>query len=66
MLGYRIKVEREKKGLNKSQLAEMVGVTQAAIVRFEDGTKVPSAGTVKDIAIALNVTTDYLLGMKED
>lgn len=66
MLGYKIKNEREKLGINKSKLADMIGVSRTAIEKFEDGTKVPSAGAVKDLAIALGVTTDYLLGMNED
>lgn len=65
-LSKRIKETRENSGFTQQQLAEAVGVTKTAIYYYEKGQKVPSADVLKNIALALNVSTDYLLGLTDD
>lgn len=56
------------RGLTQSQLAEKTGLPSTSISHFEntDGTRKPSFDTLKRLANALEVTTDYLLGRSDD
>ena len=62
----RIKEARENSGFTQQKLAEAVGVTKTAIYYYEKGRKIPSADVLKNIALALNVSADYLLGLTDD
>lgn len=65
-VGERIKKRREELGYSQTKVAELTGVTPAAISQFESGTKLPSIQVLTKLANALRVTTEYLLGKKED
>ncbi len=56
-----LKLLREKRNMSQLNLAESVGVTQAAISAFENDEKTPSVKTLKKLAAELNCSTDYLL-----
>jgi len=55
---------RSQRGITQTQLAEITGLTQRTISHYETGAGYPPAPTVVDLAHALNVTTDELLGAK--
>lgn len=55
----RLKLAREAKGLLKSQLADLVSVTPAAIGQFESGTVKPSASTLAQLALALGFPLEF-------
>lgn len=62
----RVKTLRLKKGLTQKSLGELVGVSEAFISMIESRSstnKRPSGKTISLIAEALNVSTDYLLGL---
>ncbi len=63
-IGERLKEAREKKGLMKIEVANMVGVTNTAIYAFEKGIRVPSAVTLAELAKVLECSTDYLCGLE--
>jgi len=64
--GARVKYERERRRYSQNALAKLVGISQALLSKIEaDKTPVPSGTTVKRLAQALWVSTDYLLGMDE-
>jgi putative transcriptional regulator len=63
-VGQRIKSSRVKRGLSQTKLAEAVGVAKATILRIEAGKQNPSAKVLAGIAKKLNVSADYLLGLK--
>ena len=66
-LGERIKIVRIQKKISQANLAKNAGVHQKNISKYENGGVVPSAITLKSIANALGVTTDYLVGnVQED
>lgn len=65
-LGERIKAEREKKGLSQMELAREFGLTQPTICKYEYGTKNPPNEMVIGLAKFFGVSTDYLLGLKEE
>ena len=62
MLEKRLIAAREKAGKSQEQVAEAVGVTQAAYSYYEHGYKVPSLPVAKRIAATLGVSLDYLVG----
>lgn len=66
-LSGRLRQIRREKGLTQKQLEELSGVPQNTISRIEIGTiKVITTPTLIALARALNVTTDYLLGMDNE
>jgi transcriptional regulator with XRE-family HTH domain len=65
-LGQRIKMTRIQRKLSQSELARMAEVHQKNISKYENDGVVPSATTLKAIADALDVTTDYLLGSERE
>ena len=56
----------KQKDVTQRELAEMSGVTEAAMSRYLRGERQPRAEVVANMATALGVTSDYLLGRKED
>jgi len=62
--GERLQAIRKARGLTQVQLAEAAGTTQRAISYYETEAGFPPAPAVIDLAEALNVTTDELLGVK--
>lgn len=62
----RLKSARDLRGWNQSALAERAGMQPSSIAHFETGSRKPSFDTLKKLANALEVTTDYLLGRVDD
>ena len=63
----RLKTAREQlRGWNQSELASKAGLPPSSIAHFETGTRKPSFDTLRKLANALEVTTDYLLGRVDD
>ena len=48
--------------LNQKELAEKANITEASLSKYLNGTREPRNDVVFNIAKALNVTVDYLLG----
>ncbi|MCP1147354.1 MULTISPECIES: helix-turn-helix domain-containing protein [Bacillus] len=66
MLSKRLKSVRKNKGLTQEELAKRVKTTKGTISNYENGHSTPSNEMLKDLADALNTTTDYLLGRTEN
>jgi transcriptional regulator with XRE-family HTH domain len=62
--GERLQSIRKARGLTQVQLATAAGTTQRAISYYETEAGFPPAPAVIDLAEALSVTTDELLGVK--
>ena len=62
--GERMQSIRKARGLTQVQLAEAAGTTQRAISYYETEAGFPPAPAVIDLAEALSITTDELLGVK--
>jgi len=65
-IGERIKDLRSKLGITQTLLAKNAGLTSAAISQFEAGSRKPSFDALSKLASAFNVSTDFLLGKKEE
>jgi transcriptional regulator with XRE-family HTH domain len=61
--GERLREAREHRHLSQRQLAELCELGENQIHRYESGKTEPSASTLAIIANALNVSTDYLVGL---
>src|SRR3984893_7365410 len=62
MFKDRLKSARELRKLKQSELADRAKLPPSSIAHFETGTRKPSFDTLRRLANALEVTTDYLLG----
>lgn len=61
LLGDRIRIAREKKGITQETLAERVNISPSHISVIERGVKTARIDTVARIANELDVSADYLL-----
>lgn len=64
--GERIKAARNKAGLKQSELAEKLGVAVITIGQYERDKRQPRIDQLIEVAKALNVSVDYLLGVPSD
>ena len=66
---FQIRLRKAREELRKwsqSQLAERANMPPSSIAHFETGARKPSFDTLRRLANALDVTTDYLLGRVDD
>ena len=61
-MGKRISDLRKQKGMTQEQLAQQVGVTAQAVSKWENDLSCPDISILAQLAEALGVTTDELLG----
>ncbi len=65
-ISSRIKEKREKAGISQKDLADRVGVTPSAINQYENGVKRPSTDILAKIAVEIDTSSDYLLGIIDE
>ena len=64
LLGKRIRQSRKKRKMTQEQLAEKANRSPAFIGHIERGTRVMSLETLCELALALDCSTDELLGLE--
>jgi transcriptional regulator with XRE-family HTH domain len=52
---------RKERGLTQQQMADSIGIHVNSLKKYESGHAQPSLDVLKKIALALNVSTDFLL-----
>jgi len=62
----RLKAARDLRKWSQGDLAGRAGMPPSSIAHFEAGSRKPSFDTLRRLANALEVTTDYLLGRVDD
>jgi transcriptional regulator with XRE-family HTH domain len=62
----RLKHARQLVGHTQESLAQLIGKDVKQLWRWESGKVVPSADILVDIAVALDVSADYLLGLSDE
>lgn len=62
----RLKEARQRKGLLQNELAELIHVSRQAYSLYERGRRRPNWETMIAMAKALDVSTDYLLGLSDE
>lgn len=65
-LGMRIRVERIRQHLGQRALARQVGLTPAGLWNIEHDRSDPSTRSLRALAQALGVSTDYLVGLTSE
>jgi transcriptional regulator with XRE-family HTH domain len=66
LFAIRLKSARELRQLTQGDLGTKAGLPASSIAHFEAGNRKPSFANLRKLAIALDVTTDYLLGRTDD
>ena len=61
----RLKELRAESGLSAMALGQSIGVSDMAILRWENGKSDITGENLKKLAEFFNVTTDYLLGLTD-
>lgn len=64
IIADRIKSLREQQNKTQSDLAKQLGITRSSVNAWEMGISVPSTQYIVELAHIFNVSTDYLLGVK--
>ena len=62
MFAYRLKEERENKGLTQVDLANKLNIAKQTIYKYEKGIAVPSVSILVELADILGCSMDYLFG----
>lgn len=65
-IGQRIYQMRKIREYTQKELAEKIGISRILVWNYENGRLRLYDEMVKRFAIALGVSTDYLLGLKDD
>ncbi len=63
-LGEKIKELRIGCGLTQKQLADKIGVATNTVSQYESGKYKTSIDVLVNLAVELDTTTDYLLGLE--
>jgi transcriptional regulator with XRE-family HTH domain len=66
ILAARVKQQRENRGLSQTALAEQTGIPIPNLNRIEHGRQSIYIQRLVDLAEALEVSTDYLLGRTDE
>ena len=66
LMGQRIKQARKEKRLTQIELAELAGVSASFLGHIERGSRIASIETLCSLCRALNVSSDYLLGLSDE
>lgn len=62
----KLKEARKAAGMNQTELATAVGVTQRSLTNYECGRAVPRPGVIRKMAQVLGVTVEYLTNDETD
>ena len=66
LLCENIAIARKNNGLTQSQLAEKLGVSAQAVSKWERGISCPDISLLDEIANALNLSLQGLLGISKE
>lgn len=64
--GKRIAGLRKEQGLTQTQLGELLGVSQQQVASFEAGRRRVTVAMLPEVARALGVSVEHLLGVKAE
>ncbi len=63
-LGEKIRELRTECGLSQKQLATKIGVATNTVSQYESGKSKTSIDVLANLAVVLDTTTDFLLGLE--
>ena len=62
----RLKEKRLEKGWNKMEAAEFMAMPHSVYLRYESGERSPSYTALRDMALTLGTSVEYLTGQTDD
>ena len=65
-IGLRLSNCRQNRNMTQEELAARLGITPQAVSKWERGTSLPDISMLADLAGILEVSTDWLLGLREE
>ena len=65
-LGEKIRLLREEKELNQTELGKAVNMTQRRVSYIENDTYEPSVEDIRALCLFFHVSADYLLGFPQN
>ncbi len=65
LIDKRIKDLRKELNINQTELAELCGVQQSCVSKWERGETFPDAQMIIKLCEVLNASADFLLGIKD-
>ncbi len=65
LIAERLRELRKISGLNKTQLAKKVGISDTAIGKWENGLQNPNINCLWKLANFFDVSVDYLIGRRD-
>lgn len=65
-LAKRLLFLRKEHGKKQTEMAQALGLSISAYCRYEYGEREPTASTIVRMAQYFGVSTDYLLGVRDD
>lgn len=66
IIAQRITQARNDLNINQKELAKRANITEANLSRYENGVREPKSAVLMRLADALEVTTDYLVGLTDE
>ena len=63
IFGERLKTALDKRDMKQRELARDIKITEAAMSRYIQGTRVPRGDTIVKICSRLGISADWLLGL---
>lgn len=64
--GYRIRLRRKQLNMTQQDLADLINSSQRQILKYEQDDNSPTAAVIAALAIALETSADYLLGLSDE
>jgi transcriptional regulator with XRE-family HTH domain len=62
----RLRQARERAGVSQRELARRLNVSQQSIAQHERGQRLPRPERLRALAVALQVSCDFLVGLEDD
>lgn len=66
ILAKRLKELRTEKNLSLDALGKCIGVSDTAVMKWEQNKSEPTAVNIKQLCTYFEVSADYLLGLKDE
>lgn len=66
VLATRLKELRIEKKISLDKLGNAIGVSDTAILKWEQNKSEPTAINIKQLAIFFGISSDYLLGLEDE
>lgn len=66
ILSTRLKELRAEKKISLDRLGKVIGVSDTAIMKWEQNKSEPTAANIVQLATYFNVSADYLLGLEDE